>query len=237
MSIEERDGRGDDAAAGETTGNGVAAADGGAGPRGDVPHEGGFRARFDVTTERGGPRYGELGEEMRRFLDLARYACPPEDETAGLIDDLRALNARLERTQVDEWTSPSGTRIDLPARGNITLPPYVVEQASADGVIVTVTFRPFHLGGNKAAHGGHVAVAFDDLGGMAAALKVSGITRTAYLTVTYRSLTPLTVPLQMHAWVETRDGRKCFVRGTLHDGDRLCAEMDALFIQLRPGQP
>ena len=202
-----------------------------------VQHEGGFRSRMDITTERGGPRYGELNEEIRRMMDLARYACPEPDETGELVDAIRELNSRLEQVQTDEWQTPAGTRIDLPARGNIALPPYEISKAGDDGVIADVTFRPFHLGGNKAVHGGHVAVAFDDLGGMASALRVSGITRTAYLTVTYKSLTPLNTPLAMHTWVDNLDGRKAFVKGTLYDGERLCAELDALFIALKPGQP
>lgn len=204
---------------------------------GNSPHEGGFRAQIDVTTERGGPRYGELNEEIRRLMDLARYACPPAEMTEKLLGRVKDLNEELETVQIDEWHSPSGTRTDLPSRGNITLPPYVISEVGPDGVLADVTFRPFHLGGNDAAHGGHVAVAFDDLGGMASALTVRGITRTAYLTVSYRSLTPLRTSLRMHTWVETLDGRKAFVKGTLHDGDRLCADLDALFIALKPGQP
>lgn len=203
----------------------------------DAPHEGGFRARFDITTERGGPAYGEFNEEIRRLMDLARYACPPAAQTASLLEELRAVNDRLAQVQIDEWRTPAGTRIDLPARGNITLPPYVISDGGPDGVVAEVTFRPFHLGGNNAAHGGHVAVAFDDLGGMASALRVQGITRTGYLTVNYRSLTPLSTPLTMRTWVERLDGRKAFVKGTLYDGERLCADLDALFIALKPGQP
>lgn len=198
---------------------------------------GGFRIDMAVSTDRGGPRYGEFNEQVRRLMDNARYACPTDDLVDGLIADLESVNRRLETVLSDEWTSPSGTRIDLPARGNVTLPPFVVTEASAEGVTAEVTFRGFHLGGNNAAHGGHIALAFDDLGGMASALKVLGITRTGYLTVNYRSLTPLQTPLTMKTWVAELDGRKAFVRGTLHDGDRLCADMDALFIALRPGQP
>lgn len=204
---------------------------------GAAPHEGGFRARIEVTTDRGGPRYGEFNDEVRRLMDLARLACPTPDMIDGLIEDLRAVNGRLETVQIDEWTTPAGTRIDLPARGNITLPPYEVVAADADGVEAMVTFRTFHLGGNKAAHGGHVAVAFDDLGGMASALAIRGVSRTAYLTVNYRSLTPLDTPLRCRTWVQNLEGRKAFVKGTMHDGERLCAEFDALFIALKPGQP
>ena len=202
----------------------------------DSQHEGGFRADLAVTTERGGPSYGEMIEQVRLFMDKVRYASPTPELADEVIDDLKKLNAKLDTMLVDEWTSPSGTRIDLPSRGNITLPPYEIRDGGPEGVDATVTFRRFHLGGNGVAHGGHVAVAFDDLGGMAAALKLGGVARTGYLTVNYRSLTPLETPLALRTWVDRVEGRKYFVRGTLHDGDRLCAEMDALFIALKPGQ-
>ncbi|MFT4088140.1 MAG: PaaI family thioesterase [Gordonia sp. (in: high G+C Gram-positive bacteria)] len=204
--------------------------------RDDSPHEGGFRVAFDITTERGGTRYGEMIEQVRTFMDNVRYACPTEELAAEIISDLHDLNAKLEGALVDEWTSPSGTRIDLPSRGNITLPPYEVVDGGPDGVTATVVFRRFHLGGNGVAHGGHVAVAFDDLSGMAAALHLRGISRTGYLKVDYRSLTPLDTPLTLRSRVDRRDGRKVFIKGTLHDGDRLCAEADGLFIALKPGQ-
>ncbi|SLH56935.1 thioesterase family protein [Mycobacteroides abscessus subsp. abscessus] len=36
--------------------------------------------------------------------------------------------------------------------------------------------------------------------------------------------------------MENQEGRKVWVRATLHDGERLCAEAHGLFIVLRPGQ-
>lgn len=198
--------------------------------------EGGFRADMEVTTDRGGPHYGEMIEQVRTLMDKVRYASPTPELADEVIANLRVLNAKLDAVAVDEWTSPSGTRIDLASRGNITLPPYEVLDGGDNGVHAAVTFRSFHLGGNGVAHGGHVAVAFDDLGGMAAALKLRGVARTAYLKVEYRSLTPLHKPLDLRVWVERFEGRKLFVVGTLHDGDRLCAEVDGLFIALKPGQ-
>lgn len=203
----------------------------------ESPHEGGFRAHSAVTTDRGGPRYAELNEQVRLLMDRFRYANPTAEMGDEIIDALAAINAKLGDVRIDEWHAPSGTRIDLPARGNITLPPFEVTRADAGGIEATVTFRDFHLGGNNAVHGGHVAVAFDDLGGYASALAIESISRTAYLTVQYRSLTPMNTPLTIRTWAESVDGRKVFIKGTLHDGERLCAEMDALFIKLNPGQP
>ncbi|WP_235735286.1 PaaI family thioesterase [Nocardioides alcanivorans] len=59
-----------------------------------------------------------------------------------------------------------------------------------------------------------------------------GFPRTAYLKVDYRSLTPVGRTLRARVWVDRIEGRKLFARGTLHDGDRLCAEMDGLFIEV-----
>lgn len=209
-------------------------------------HEGAFRpmselinarSAQDIDITRGGPHYGEFIEQVRGLMDRARLASPSDELALETIAVLKELNDKLDAAVVDEWSAPIWTRIDLPARGNITLPPFVVKKVGKDGVHARITFRTFHLGGNGAAHGGQVAVGFDDLLGMAAAVHAGAVTRTASLTVDYRSITPLNTELKVHAWAERQEGRKVSVRATLHDGDRLCAEANGLFIVLNPGQP
>ncbi|WP_327115309.1 PaaI family thioesterase [Nocardia sp. NBC_01730] len=210
-------------------------------------HEGGFRpmteliaaheAAQDADITRGGPHYGEFIEQIRGLMDRARLTCPSDELTVEAIGVLKELNDRLDDAVVDEWSTPTWTRFDLPARGNITLPPFFIDHADQDGVDARITFRTFHLGGNNAAHGGHVAIGFDDLLGMTAAVHTGAVTRTASLTVDYRAITPLNTELKVRAWVERREGRKVYVRATLHDGERLCAEANGLFIVLNPGQP
>jgi len=34
----------------------------------------------------------------------------------------------------------------------------------------------------------------------------------------------------MRGWIDRRDGRKTFTRGTMHHGDVLCAEASGVFI-------
>ncbi|WP_433755209.1 PaaI family thioesterase [Nocardia sp. CA-135398] len=207
-------------------------------------HEGGFRPMSelidaqleDLDISRGGPHYGAFIEQVRSLMDRARLACPTDELALETIGVLKQLNDKLDAAIADEWSAPTWTRADLPSRGNVTLPPFTIDKASRDGVAARVTFRTFHLGGNKAAHGGQVAVAFDDLLGMAAAMHAGQVTRTASLTVDYRSITPLETELQVHAWTERQEGRKVYVRATLHDGERLCAEAQGLFIVLKPGQ-
>ncbi|MEV6774228.1 PaaI family thioesterase [Nocardia sp. NPDC051030] len=201
-------------------------------------HEGGFRPieRLARDTTVGGPHYGELIEQMRGLMDRVRLARPTDEVALEAINTLKQLNDRLDEVVVGEWEAPTWHRVDLPARGNITLPPFEVDSADRDGVRARITFRTFHLGGNSAAHGGHIALGFDDLLGMTAAVHTRAVTRTAFLHVDYRSITPLNTELQVHGWVEKWEGRKVSVRATLHDGDRLCAEAHGLFLLLKPGQ-
>ncbi|MFD8102722.1 PaaI family thioesterase [Nocardia fluminea] len=209
-------------------------------------HEGGFRPVAELIQARkdrgahntvGGPHYGELIDQVRALMDRARLVNPSDELAKEAIATLEQLNARLDEAVVDEWSSPSWTRTDLPARGNITLPPYTVVSGDREGVTAKVTFRTFHLGGNNAAHGGHIALAFDDIIGMTAALATRSVTRTASLTLDYRSITPLNRELTVRAWTERIEGRKVYLRATLHDDERLCAEAKGLFIVLNPGQP
>ena len=80
-------------------------------------------------------------------------------------------------------------------------------------------------------HGGWVALMFDEALGMANAVGGSpGM--TARLTVRYRRPTPLRTPLRLDAWTRTREGRRITTVGTLHAGDTLCAEAEALFVQI-----
>ncbi|MBF6302495.1 PaaI family thioesterase [Nocardia amamiensis] len=209
-------------------------------------HEGGFRpmpeliaaheaAKDDIS--RGGPHYGQFIEQVRGLMDRVRLASPSDDLAVEAIGLLKQLNDKLDDALVDEWSTPNWTRFDLPARGNITLPPFVIDHVGERGVDARVTFRTYHLGGNTAAHGGQIAIAFDDLLGMAAAVHAGAVTRTASLTVDYRSITPLNTELKVRTWAERQEGRKVYVRATLHDGERLCAEANGLFIVLKPGQP
>jgi len=98
-------------------------------------------------------------------------------------------------------------------------------------------FRPFHLGGNGAAHGGTLPLLFDDVLGRLANSVGGGIGRTAYLTVNYRKITPIGVELQVDGTVDRVEGRKRWVSARLHDGGTMIADAEGLFVELLPGQP
>jgi acyl-coenzyme A thioesterase PaaI-like protein len=64
------------------------------------------------------------------------------------------------------------------------------------------------------------------------------ISRTAFLKVDYRRVTPIDTPLIVRGRVDSVEGRKAFISGELVDEDEnLLAEVHALMVRLRPGQP
>jgi acyl-coenzyme A thioesterase PaaI-like protein len=156
-------------------------------------------------------------------------------QAAELVENVSKL---LAPYWADEWTSPSGRRLDLPNRGNILQVPTRLAKAD-DGRIRGVTeFRRYHLGRNGAVHGGALGLLFDSvLGYTASKLTRSLYQRTAFLRVNYRAITPIEKELQIDAGIERTEGRKIFVEGRLLDGDVVLADAEALFVRLRPGQP
>ncbi len=191
-----------------------------------------------VPTDKGGPDYGRFVEAVRTLQDHAKAVDAPDDvitRAAGLIEDVTAL---LAPYWADEWTSPSGRRLDLPNRGNILQVPAELAKTDDGRVRGTAQFRRFHLGRNGAVHGGSIAMLFDSvLGYTAAKLTRSPYQRTAYLHVNYRQIVPVEKELQVDAGIERIDGRKIFVEGRITDGDAVLADGEALFVRLRPGQP
>jgi acyl-CoA thioesterase FadM len=64
------------------------------------------------------------------------------------------------------------------------------------------------------------------------------ISRTGFLHVDYRKVTPIDTPLSVRGWVRGVDRRKCFVNAEMRDPDgNLLAEANGLMIQLLAGQP
>ena len=55
---------------------------------------------------------------------------------------------------------------------------------------------------------------------------------TGTLVVRYRKPTPLYREVRFTGRVDSVDGRKIFTSATLHDGETLCAEAEAIFVQV-----
>jgi hypothetical protein len=187
-----------------------------------------------------GPELARLTDALRRGTDLVvRPGAPPAvlTEAAGLVE--RA--AHLLESATRRWT-PS-----VPARPLAELEPHDYFPFSPMIGLFSPLAPPIHCerhdGGVRGhgllgaayegppgcVHGGIIAGLFDELLGVANIVAGVGA-MTGTLTVVYRSPTPLYTELWLAAHRVGVDGRKVRTVGTLHAGDRLCAEAEGVFI-------
>ena len=185
-----------------------------------------------------GPGFGRFLTAMRRAQDLAVSADPDADtweRAAHLAEELVELLAPFEAA---EGVGPANRVPALPGGGSLLMPPYKLVEFGPDGVELTVTFSRFSVGGNYAVHGGVLPLLFDSVFGMVIHAAGRPISRTAFLHVDYRNVTPIDTALTVRGWVREAQGRKAFVNAELRDPQgALLAEANGLMILLLPGQP
>jgi hypothetical protein len=89
-----------------------------------------------------------------------------------------------------------------------------------------------------AVHGGVIPPLFFDWHfGMIVSAGGRANSRTAYLHVDYRKVTPIEEPLVSRGRIDTIDGRKAFVSATMTDSDgTVLSEASGLMIRLLPHQ-
>jgi acyl-coenzyme A thioesterase PaaI-like protein len=158
------------------------------------------------------------------------------DDWDELTDLLERANKIYARHQVDERDQYAGRRLELPGRGQVFAPPFVATSWDNNFIRGTVTFSRFHVGGNHAAHGGAISLVFDDILGRLAAVGGRSVARTAYLNVSFRNIAPENTELILEGEFYREEGRKRFIKGRILNGETICAECDALFVALNPGQ-
>ena len=183
----------------------------------------------------GGPDFDRMIEALRLVQERITAASPPDEvvaETAGLLEKLAATLAPYE---VDESRLIAGRRMDLPGRGQALVPVLDIDDWDEQHVRARVTLGRFYLGAG-AAHGGVLSLIFDEILGR---LANTGRTRsrTAYLHVNYRNITPIGSELRVAAHVDRVEGRKRFLTGAIYHDGTLTAAAEGLFVELRPGQP
>lgn len=187
-----------------------------------------------------GPELARLVDALRRVTDLVvRPGAPPGDLEAA-AEHVEAARDRLERS-TRPW------RASMPARPSTDLAPHdffpfspmiglyspIAAPVHCDlrdgGVVGHATFGAAYEGPPGCVHGGIIAGLFDEVLGVANIAAGMGA-MTGTLTIVYRSPTPLYTELRLEGRVHAVDGRKVNTRGTLHAGDRLCAEAEGIFI-------
>jgi acyl-coenzyme A thioesterase PaaI-like protein len=181
--------------------------------------------------------YLDLIAQTRELLDALSAAVPDADAVSAMTTELRGLTERLRNVAVDEYHQLSGWVSVDPGRGQVLVPPLRIVSMDESRLECAVTFGRYYLGGHGAVHGGAVPLVFDDILGRFAQAWGRPTSRTAYLRVDYRAITPVETPLRLVAEIVSQEGRKTLVRATLCDGEVLCAEAEGLFVVLLPGQP
>jgi len=201
----------------------------------DYATHGGF-PDYDVVDPSAG--FTRFVSAMRRLQDLAVCVDPDEATWDDAADRAEALAALLEKFPAAEGVAPAGRAPTLPGMGSLLLPPWRITRFETDGVSMAGHFGRFHVGGNSAVHGGVLPLLFDWLFGMVVHAANRPISRTAFLHVDYRKVTPIDTPLLVHGRVEKAEGRKAFIAAELTDTDgTVLAEAQGLMVRLLPGQP
>lgn len=177
--------------------------------------------------------YGEALKALHSFKNAFAEAAPDAKTLDQLTSELHRWTNVLTPMAKPELGRLSGRVPSLPARGHAGMPPFVLDLSDPERVEAQVSFGSYFLGGGGAAHGGTIMTIFDEIMGVQASSGERGIARTAYLKVDFRSTVPLDTPVRVTSWFEQEDGRKRFLRAEMWNGDTLCAEADALFVELR----
>lgn len=183
-----------------------------------------------------------IGDALRSIIHRLHGSAAPDDELAKVADELEQevdrLNAFPGGSLYEGYAEatlagdPAGIFDHSPmlGRANPLAPPIRVAQHE-DRMYAVATFGSGYEGPPGCVHGGYVAAAFDEV--LGAAQSLGGRPgMTGRLIVNYRSPTPLNTELRFEGWVSKVEGRKTFTEGTVHAGDRLCAEAEGLFIAI-----
>ena len=201
----------------------------------EYEHHGGFPEYGPASP---GAGFRKFVTTMRRLQDLAVSANPGDDVWDEAADHAAAMIELLDPFQAEEGQAPAGRTPDLPGMGSLLLPPWTLTRYGPDGVEMAGHFTRFHVGGNHAVHGGVLPLLFDHMFGMISHAAGRPISRTAFLHVDYRKITPIDEPLVIRGRVASTEGRKAFVSAELVDSDEaLLAEGNGLMVRLLPGQP
>jgi len=221
------------------------------------PHRQFFRRRWEANQNVAtGPWAARrrLAAAMRAVIEHLITSDAPEAELQRAAAQLETYASHLathpvrkryvgfaESALADEKTEDaegaSGGHFDfspLIGRSNPLSPP-IFMSADEDGRVTgRVTFGSAYEGPPGCVHGGYIAAAFDEVLGFAETFS-NAPGMTGKLNVTYRTPTPLHVEVTFTAKITGIEGRKIFVAGRLHAGERLCAECDAIFISMKAG--
>lgn len=185
----------------------------------------------------------DVAEALRRLARELENTTADIEELAALtsaIDGLTDSLAQGDDCGTNDGDTPQVVyqahrlreRSPFIGRANPVALPLVVEFVDG-GIDAVANFGTLYEGPPGCLHGGYIAGIFDEVLGAAQTL-AGQAGMTGRLTIHYRSPTPLNTDLHLRARLESVNGRKIVCKGTLHAGERLCAEAEGLFIAVDP---
>ncbi|OBF25890.1 thioesterase [Mycobacterium sp. ACS1612] len=200
--------------------------------------EDGIREFARVTPLEATPEMARFMAAMRRLQDIAVAADPDRSVWSDAASHIEDVCARLEKHSAPEGVAPAGRATDLPGNGHPLMPPWQVVESSPDEVTMRGHFTRFHVGGNGAVHGGVIPLFYDWHFGMVVSAAGRPDSRTAFLHVDYRRVTPTDEVLSSRAWIDRVEDRKLVVRAAMTDSaGNVLSEANGLMIKLLPHQP
>jgi acyl-coenzyme A thioesterase PaaI-like protein len=177
-----------------------------------------------------------LRAAVSRMLDVfvARQATAEEFATwSGIAERFAGLIEGLPPESVQWGLSPRGV---LSTAGLPPLPLLAGDEFSEPGRVESlVTFGPEHEGPRGCAHGGAIASAFDQLLGLFLPFADPPIV-TSDLSIRYIRPIKLGRMVRFEARLVSA-GREHSATASAHDGETLCAEATATFVERRAPLP
>ena len=184
------------------------------------------------------PEMARFMSAMRRLQDIAVSTAPDGELWTDGARRIEELCEELEAHKAPQGVAPAGRAPHLPGLGHPLVPPWTLAEYGPDGVTMEGYFSRFHVGGNNAVHGGVIPLFFDWHFGMIVSAADRPISRTAYLHVDYKKVTPIDEPLVARGRIERIEGRKAFITATMTDAEgTVLSEANGLMIKLLPHQP
>lgn len=176
--------------------------------------------------------------ELRRLQDLTVSTNPDAAGWDAARSHIESACAVLESHRVSEIEVPAGRVLEIPGLGHPLMPPWTLTESGPDGVAMHGHFTQSHVGGNHAVHGGMIPLFYDWLFGMVVTGADIRPTRTAYLHVDYRKITPIDAPLAARGHIDRIEGRKVFIAASMTSSDgAVLTEASGLMVRLLPHQP
>ncbi|WP_233491285.1 PaaI family thioesterase [Blastococcus sp. TBT05-19] len=185
----------------------------------------------------------DLGAALRDLIEASVVSTVPAGEIAAAAELVRQATARVAASRRTAAQLPvlddpaTGRRVFNPVVGigNAIAPPLLVRREEG-GVVAEVTLGVAYEGPPSYVHGGMSALFMDQLLGSAAgAAGLWGM--TAHLELDYRGPLPLETPLVLRAWVDSNEGRKSVIAGTIalaSAPEKPLVEARGIFVMPRP---